>query len=222
MIWRDRTRIVTFPNGSAEQVTDVPLFEAKFRTGRLTEIERRAAAKQFSMGVAGLGEHDTRGVAQPYREDGIVIGAVGSAGDAYSGYDPQFHMSSYDTEVDIPFAELGCFTDEERSEARKVCEDRLLASPDIPSSLVVINERTVPAPWKNYNKITGATRAKKIVSVIVETGIDVDEVLEFEREAHRTEPREDVLAALVELKAEQDEQTAREAIEKAALQVTVR
>ena len=242
-IWSGDQRFVRGAGGSESLVTTFPNFTAEFKPGRLSETERQSASRQFGFsnyghenmrvlpGSMDLGPEDSPGpapyaitaaaTAMPYREDGVIIGAVGQAGDAYTGYDPQFHMSSFDTDNDIDYSMLRAHTDDEQAAAKTECERRLLSSPDLGGAFVVVVERTIAAPWANYPTLKGQSQKTiaKILAIIDDAGFDANYVLEYER---ATEQRDKVLVALQEKLVEQQAQRELATATREALQAAVR
>lgn len=216
-IWSGEQRFVRGAGGSENLVTTYPNFTAEFQGGRLTELERQSAARQFGFSNYGQDvsmlansvdleqtpyKHSAAATAMPYREDGVLVGAVGSAGDAYTGYDPQFHMSSFDTDTDIDYTTLRCQTETDREAAKAECERRLTSSSDFGGAFVAVSDRTMPAPWSTYPTLKGESQAtiQKLMGIIDDAGFDAAYVLEYERV---TTKREKVMAALEDKAAEQ-------------------
>lgn len=240
-IWGGEQRFVRSANGAEALVTTFPNFTAELKPGRLTEVERQSAARQFGFSSYGqdthilpntvdMGDPDAPGApayktaaaatAMPYAQDGIMIGAVGQPGDAYVGYDPQFHMASFNTDSDIDYGAIGAKSEVERDAAKAECERRLQTSPDFGSAFCVVSERTIPLPWPAYGSLKGESKATidKILATINDAGFDAAYVHEYERV---TEAREKVLEALSELALEQHAQQALAAETRAALTATV-
>lgn len=240
-IWSGEQRFVRSASGAESLVTVFPNFTAEFKPGRLTEIERQSAARQFGFSTYGqetqvlpnsvdLGDPDNPGpaayksqaaaTAMPYAHDGILVGAVGQAGDAYTGYDPQFHMSSFNTDGDIEYGAIGARTDKEKAAAKEACEERLLTSSDFGSTFVQVSERTLPMPWPGYGDLKGDSAAtiKKILEIIDAARYNAAYVLEYERV---TGKREKVMAALQDTHADQQASAHELAATREALQAPV-
>jgi hypothetical protein len=241
-IWSGEQRFVRSAGGAENLVTVFPNFTAEFKPGRLTEPERQDASRQFGFSSYGhdvrvlagsmdLGPEDAPGpapyavtaaaTAMPYREDGVMIGAVGQSGDAYSGYDPQFHMASFDTDTDIDYSMLRAHSDVEKEAAKAECERRLLSSPDLGGAFVIVTSRTIAAPWAKYDTLKGqaAETINKILSIIDDAGFDASYVLEYERMNLK---RDKVMVALQEKHQQQQEAQQLAVATREALQAAVR
>lgn len=232
-IWSGEQRFVRSSGGSETLTTVIPNFTAEFQPGRLSEIERRAAARQFGMGHYGeetavhpryVSETGVEykvtaaATAMPYAHDGIIVGAAGQGGDAFVGYDPQFHLSSFDTDRDIPYSTIGCRTDEEREMAKAECERILCESPDLGSAMVIVDQRTIPAPWPAYYQLNGAAGLKKAIAMIEDGGHEAGYVLEYER---ATKNRPEWVEAFKALHDAQVQAINEREAERQALMVTV-
>lgn len=180
-----KIRKVADQNDQMETITDRPLFMADFRAQAMTETQRVIAVREFKLRnpKAPFG-------ATPYSEDN-VMGAEFATEDTmpnsrYTGHDPAFELSRFDTREDIPYEEQGCFTDEERAELKAFTEKVLLEKLQYGGYIRL--DDSLPKPWPTYPMENGAGVAQEIISTAKKIGVSMETIIEFEKTQQDPKP----------------------------------
>lgn len=197
-------RKVADHNDQIVTITDRPLFMADFRAQALTETQRVVAVREFKLRnpKAPFG-------AVPYASDDIMGGEFSidevMPGTMYTGFDPAFAISRFDTREDIPYEDQGAFTDEEKAELKAFTEKVLLEKMQFGGFIRI--DDSLPKPWPNYPVEQGAGVAQQILKQAREFGVPFSDVIEFEKT--QANPRKGVLSML-EAEIVKDREAARE------------
>lgn len=184
-------KIRKYENEDGKLVTDIerPVFLANFRPQAMTELQRVIAVKEFT-----LRNPKSPFGATPYSQSD-VMGSEFATEDTkpnspYTGHNPAFELSRFDTREDIPYEEQGAFTDEEKAELKAFTEKVLLDKLQYGGYIRL--DDSLPKPWPNYPMEQGPGVAQKIIAAAREFGIPLADVIEFEKTQEK--PREGVLS----------------------------
>lgn len=196
-----KVRKVADHNDQVETITDRPLFMADFRPAAMTELQRQIAVAEFKRRnpKAPFG-------ATPYAEDN-VMGTEYATEDTmpnsqYTGFDPAFSISRFDTREDIPYEEQGAYTDAEKAELKAFTERVLLEKMQYGGFFRL--DDSLPKPWANYPEENGAGVAQKIIATAREVGIPLETIIEYETYAEK--PKQGVISmATAELEKERSD-----------------
>lgn len=148
-------------------------------------VTRRGLEAQFS--TRGIKDHEIELAAKTLHVHGLPEDSI--EGGPVS---PRSRISVFDTEQAQRHFD---WTDDER----ELVEKRLLESEMYGLELVKVDDPKRPAPWKGYDSLEDVER---ILAAVEATGVDVSEVIAYERE---NEDREEVIAALTELLPEEEQ-----------------
>jgi hypothetical protein len=247
-------------NGTPKMVVDVPNYTVEFKTKMLTEAQRKHAATMFNMVPYGrdlvllpqsvdLGddEHgkmighqgwkpgyspDAAAGAMPRQHDDIILGPAGP--EAAEGYDPQFHLSSFNTgdcedakgkyqrdpECMIPFQSVGARTDAEKLAVWKITEEVLHSCSDFGVAFVALDASTLPVPFPGYAKIRGDddTAIEQMATLLSLAQFNAGVLLEYEQQ---TQKRPNMMALFEKTYNEQKAAAQRQAEVLAGLEVTL-
>lgn len=180
-----KVRKVADHHDQVETIVDRPLFMADFRSGAMTEQQRVIAVREFTLRnpKAPFG-------ATPYAEDN-VMGKEYATEDTmpnsqYTGFDPAFSISRFDTREDIPYEEQGAFTDEEKAELKAFTERVLLEKMKFGGFFRI--DDSLPKPWPTYPVENGPGVAQKIIAMAREIGVPLETVIEYEKYAENPKP----------------------------------
>lgn len=184
-----KVRKVADHNDQVETIVDRPLFMADFRPGVMTELQRQIAVTEFKR----RNPKSPFG-ATPYAEDN-VMGTEYATEDTmpnsqYTGFDPAFSISRFDTREDIPYEEQGAFTDEEKAELKEFTERVLLEKMKFGGFFRL--DDSLPKPWANYPDENGPGVAQKIIATAREIGMPLETVIEYER--YSESPKQGVIS----------------------------
>lgn len=175
---------------------------------RMTEAQRIIAVRMFRE----INPEAPFG-AVPYETDGTMgqeFGDLIMDVERYSGYNPAFSLSKYDTRTDVPYEAQLAETDEEKATLKKLIEDTLMSMATFGQDFIRLDE-ALPKPWPAYPLDATPGVAKKIVALARDFGVPWEHIIDFEKTQDK--PRENVLA---EVEVEVAKAAAAEA-ERAAL-----
>lgn len=202
-----RSALIRRETNEADQVVtriERPQLDVDFIPRAMTEAQRIIAVRMFT----ALNPKSPWGSA-PYAEDGTMgqeFGDLIMDVERYSGYNPAFNLSKYDTAKDVPYEEQLCYSDEEKATLRSLVETSLVEHTELNREFVRLDE-TLPKPWPNYPLEAAPAVAKKIVALARDFGLSMQDVLDFEKTQNK--PRPSVLAEL-ELELAKDKAAAAE------------
>ncbi len=206
-----RSALIKRETNEADQVVtriERPQLDVDFKPRAMTEAQRIIAVRMFTQ----LNPKAPWGSA-PYEVDGTMgqeFGDLIMDVERYSGYNPAFNLSKYNTATDIRYEEQQCFSDDECVALRSLIETHLTTHPELNREFVRLDE-TLPKPWPNYPLDSAPSVAKKIVSLAKDFGVPILEVVEYEKTQDK--PRPVVIAELeLELAKQQAEMAEREAL----------
>lgn len=149
----------------------------------------------------------------PYEVGGVMgqeFGDIIMDTESYSGYNPAFNLSKYDTRTDVPYEAQLAHTPEERTELKVLIEDALLGSAWFNRDYIRLDE-SLPKPWPAYSSEGGPGWAKKLVAQARDFGIPMRDIVEYEKTQDK--PNQQIIAE-VELMIAKD---VAEAAEREAL-----
>lgn len=166
------------PFGQFEDFIERPGLVVNFVPRAMTEAQRIIAVRMFT----ALNPKAPWG-AVPYEIDGTMgqeFGDLIMDVERYSGYNPAFNLSKYDTRTDVPYDEQRAFTADERAELKALIEDTLMSLAEFNQDYIRLDE-SLPKPWPAYVSEGGAGHAKKLVASAREFGIAMRDIIEFEK-----------------------------------------
>src|SRR4051812_30089089 len=202
-----RSALIRRETNEADQVVtriERPQLDVDFIPRAMTEAQRIIAVRTFTT----LNPKAPWGSA-PYEQDGSMgqeFGDLIMDVERYSGYNPAFNLSKYDTAIDVPYEAQLCYSDDEKASLRTLIETTLIEHTELNREFIRLDE-TLPKPWPNYPLEGAPSVAKKIVALARDFGISMQDVLEFEKTQNK--PRPSVVAEL-ELELAKDKAAAAE------------
>lgn len=202
-------RKIADANGNLQTIIDRPVYLAHFRPQAMTETQRVVAVRQFTL----RNPQNPYGAALPY-STGDIMGQEFSTedvmpGSTYSGFDPAFSLSRFDTREDIPYEEQGAHTEKERAELKTLTEEVLLRPEKGLGRDYLRIDDSLPKPWATYPDDNGQGVSQEIIATARKIGVSMETIIEFEKTQDK--PKSGVISM-----AEAEIEAAREAAREAA------
>lgn len=144
----------------------------------MTEAQRIIAVKMFT----AINPESPWG-AVPYEVDGTMgqeFGDLIMDVERYSGYNPAFSMSKYDTRTDIPYEAQLAETDEQKAELKSFVETTLMSIQSFNQDYIRLDE-ALPKPWPAYSSTGGPGHHKAVIRMAKDFGISMADLVEFEK-----------------------------------------
>lgn len=181
----DKIQMVLGSGGMMMPQTIESAIVCQFHHG-LVRPEEAELAKQHWLGFG----HRDDGTAIAYGATPTTVTGVVN-GQAHEGWNPDLMFSVFDTE-------------EIHDEAdRKLAEERLMSDSGFGMDHILVSGKALTPPWPTYEDMKGVkgnSTAKQVCDMVRAGGYDIEYVKAYEMQRDR--PREEILVALDELRAE--------------------